>query len=59
MVGNIKINLMKENIIDKADFYIVDNGSILVEYDSPNEIEPMCITYRKLYLWNCWQIMCK
>lgn len=33
-----------KDFIDKVDFYIVDNGSILVEYDNPNETEPIGIT---------------
>lgn len=36
-----------KDFIDKVDFYIVDNGSILVEYDKPNETEPSGITVAK------------
>lgn len=48
MVGSInKVNIMKENIVDKLDFEIVDNGSILYEYEEVTDENPGNITVKE------------
>jgi hypothetical protein len=48
MVGSInKTNLMKGNIADKLDFEIVNNGSILYEYEEVNHEHPGNVTVKE------------
>lgn len=46
-MGVLETNLMKENIVDKLDFEIVDNGSILYEYENINDKEPLNISVKE------------
>lgn len=38
---------MNENILDKVDFEIVSNGSILYEYENITDEQPLCISVKE------------
>lgn len=38
---------MNENILDKVDFEMVSNGSILYEYENITDKQPLCISVKE------------